>query len=531
MDLDILAPSTLCLYAHAKQFECFSSSFLPAPSTWHQVRDIVPHRVADRLSGLTSCYAMSTILDIPNELTLRIISMIHPSDLEAFAIINKSVHALAKDALRRHLAFKKRYSYLRFGFLEDEYGIVQAQRSNDSNHALLLLASILENPDVAYYPRRIRIGCCEDAIDILEDMEDDILLERQSVIAKHSVQLKGMVDECTFVYDDQKAEMTDSLRQPGNESAAIILLMTLLPSLHYVNLWSWSISPAKDKLFEIVRQIADANRDPASCNYRKCLSQLWEFRMDHLDTQFGEKFEDYVPLAMLPSMRCLRGNMICSEGLHWRFNLSPRSSTVTDLFLEYSAISANAFEKLFAGIATLKRFSYDHGGATVGFVNYEPVAIINALCKHASDSLEALDIEARHYEPDEDDEGLLDCLRLFTRLKSIRLADNLFTGPEDLESVETPVEGELDERTKTNTSYTTARLVDLLPASVKGLTLIQLMDDEDMRDLLDGMAEQKAAKLPSLKRLTFECEDPLEKDMRTSLQAAGIKLWSWKTRI
>lgn len=475
---------------------------------------------------------MSTLLNIPNELTLRIISLIRPSDLEAFAIINKSIYALAKDALRRHLAFKKKYSLLRFGYLENDGTIVQAQRSNDSNHALLLLASILENPDIAYYPRRIQIGPCDDLTDLLDDGEDDVLLQRQSVVAKHSVGLKGMVDECTFMSDSLKAEMTDSLRQPGNESAAIGLLMTLLPSLHYMNLWSWSMSPEVERLHQIVRKIADANRDPASCNHGKCLSQLREFRMDHSDTRFGEKFEDYVPLAMLPSMRCLRGHMIWGEGLDWCFHLSPRSSTVTDLFLEYSSISASAFEKLFAGIATLKRFSYEYVSSEFGLMKYEPVAIINALCKYAGDSLEALDIEAQMYEPydDDDEEGLLD-LRQFTKLKSIRLAENLFTGPEDLDSVETLAEGQFDKATETCTHYTTARLVDLLPASVKGLTVIQLMDDEDMRDLLNGMAEQKAAKLPGLKRLTFECEDPLEKDMRTSLQAAGIKLWSWKTRI
>lgn len=57
------------------------------------------------------------------------------------------------------------------------------------------------------------------------------------------------------------------------------------------------------------------------------------------------------------------------------------------------------------------------------------------------------------------------------------------------------------------------------------------MDDEDTRNLLDVMVEQKAVKLHSLRRLTFECSDPLEQTMKESLQATGLKLWSWKTRI
>lgn len=473
---------------------------------------------------------MPTLSDIPNELILRIITLIRPPDLEAFAIINKSVQALAKDALRRHSAFKKKYSYLRFGFLEDDDSVVQSQRSNDANHALLLLASILENPNVAYYPRKIQIGPCEEEDGVFE-IEEDVLLERTLVVAKHSVQLKRMVDECTLVDDHLKAGMIDSLRQPGNEGAAISLLMTLLPSIRYVNLWSWSTSPEKNRLHEIVRNIADANRDPASCNHGRCLSQLGEFRIDHFDTKYGEPFEDYVPLAMLPSMRCLRGHMISGEELDWPYKLSPQSSTVTEICLTYSAIKASAFEKLFAGIATLKRFSYDHGGASVNFMKYEPVAIINALCKHASHSLEALDIEAQDYEPENDDEGLPNSLRLFTKLKTIRLADTLFQDPEDLECAETLSEGQLHQRTGTNTSYTTARLVDLLPTSIKGFTLIQIMGDEDTRDMLDGMAEEKTAKLPSLKRITFEYPDPLEQAMKESLKATGIKLRSWGTLI
>lgn len=471
---------------------------------------------------------MATLLDVPNELILRIINLIHPSDLEAFAVSNKSIHALSEDALRRHRAFKKRYSLLRFGFLEDDVDVVQYERSNDSNHALLLLATILENPDVAYYPRRIQIGPCEDDEGNLEIEENDILLERQSIIAKHSVQLQKMVDE-SLVDDHLKGDMSDILSQSGNEGAAISLLMTLLPSLHYVNLWSWSMSPEKDRFHRIVRTISDANRGPTSRHHGKCLSLVREFRMDHLDTVNGEKIEDYVPLAMLPSMRCLRGHMICGEEFDWPINFSPRSLTITELALEYSAISAGSFEKLLEGIATLKKFTYDHGGAVIGSAKYQPVAIIDALCKHACHSLECLDMEAQTYEPEDDDEELPNSLRLFTKLRSIRLADTLFQDSEDLIRVDMLPEGQFHKRTKTNTSYTTARLVDMLPASIKGFTLVQQMDVESTMNLLNGMAEKKAVKLPNLKRLTFQWPDPLEEDMRKSLQAAGIKLWSWKT--
>ena len=75
------------------------------------------------------------------------------------------------------------------------------------------------------------------------------------------------------------------------------------------------------------------------------------------------------------------------------------------------------------------------------------------------------------------------------------------------------------------------RLVDILPASIKGFTIISTMGDQDAVNLMKGMAEFKEEKLPKLTRITFECPDPLPKDMKKTLSTAGVELFSWKTPI
>lgn len=52
--------------------------------------------------------------------------------------------------------------------------------------------------------------------------------------------------------------------------------------------------------------------------------------------------------------------------------------------------------------------------------------------------------------------------------------------------------------------YTMDRVVNVLPASVEKFTLKQLMEDEDMRNLFEHLAELKAEKLPALKTITYE---------------------------
>lgn len=463
---------------------------------------------------------MFPILDLPNELIRRIIELVHPDDMETFALLNRLVYALATDTLSSHNALKKRYSSLKISYLDYDHSIAQAQRSRDSNHALLLLASIFKNPDVAYYPEVIHVGSCDDSEGGYASDAEDVSRERESAVRQYSVQLRNMVDANQLIDEDLKEDMGDSISHSGSESVAVTLLMTLLPNLRHIDLCSWSAGEDTELLHNVIYRIAKANWDSTSTDYGKALSRLQSLSMNAFEVEDGEDINGFIPFALLPSMRTLRGHKVRGDDdLIWPTIYHPQPSTVTEINLKDSCVEASCFESLFAGIAALKTFAYEHGGSEPSawkkHVHYRPIAIIDALSKHASHSLEALGIDCNDGMLDEEDEDELpESLRSFTRLKSIRLEDRLFqnlgrVGSEDGSVV--------------------VRLVDYLPASTTTFTLVQLDDPEFTMQLLEGLPQEKAEKLPKLVKLIFESPHPLDGVMKVSLQAAGISLWSWKT--
>ena len=128
---------------------------------------------------------------------------------------------------------------------------------------------------------------------------------------------------------------------------------------------------------------------------------------------------------MLPSVRRLIGRGI--EGLNFIYpqGFEPGSSTVTEIKLIHSAVSAKAFEHFFSGIAALKKFNYEYVGAhvaydTVEYAPFEPVGIVDALQKHARESLEELDILEEKDEKTLEYEGrTIKSLQMFQSLRSV----------------------------------------------------------------------------------------------------------------
>lgn len=475
---------------------------------------------------------MSPFLNLPNELLSRVSHFVRPADLLAFALTSKLIYNLAQAALDRHRELSKRYSLLSIGSLESLSDTIDARNVDDTHHALLLLGTILQDPDVAYHTRDMLIGDCgfDESENLYEQIQEEILGLRQSIVTNHSVQLQQLVDECPFVAHEWKEYLKKLLLQPGNEHGAVCLLLTLLPNLKHVHLEDWSY--CSDTLRHIVGQIAEANRDAASLHHGKALSLLAECSMNHGDTEAGESVDGYGVFAMLPSIRTLRGTQIRGEQSDWPTELRPRSSTVTNIEFTYSAIDVETFHGLLEGIRCLKKFTYAYGGGNVGDAEYKPIGIIDALRKTASQSLELLDIEGLHETYDdyaEGDDKSVGSLIMFTVLKKIRLEDTIFQLPEELESPTTLPESEFYEDSDTPTME---RVVDIFPPSVRGFTLIQLEETQESKRLFYGLADLKAEKLPNLKRLTFEHPDPLEdEELKVGLKEAGVGLWSWKKQL
>ena len=471
---------------------------------------------------------MSPFQLLPNELVSRVLHFVRPADLLAFALMNKFIYALAHDALNRHRELSKRYSLVLIGSLESLSDTVITLNVDDTHHALLLLDTILQDPDVAYHTRDLHIGDCGfDESDGYDYVHADIPESRESVVLNRSFQLQQLVDNCPFVAPDWKQNLKELLLEPGNDHGAVCLLLTLLPNLKHVHLEDWS--DCSDTLRHIVGRIAEANRATASPNHGKALSRLVECTMNHADTEMGESIVGYGVFAMLPSIRFLRGRQIYGDGSSWLTELRPKSSNVTEIEFTYSAIDVRSFQGLFESIHYLKKFTYSFGGGVIGDAEYMPIAIIDSLRKTASHSLELLDIEGisetfGNYT--EGDDRSLGSLHMFIALRKVRLEDTLFLLPGGLVSPKTLPDGEFYEEASDISSV--ERVIDILPPSVTGFTLIQLENTQESKKLFYGLADLKAEKLPNLERLTFEHPDPLDEELKGALKTAGIGLWRWK---
>ncbi|KAL8724142.1 MAG: hypothetical protein Q9181_006964 [Wetmoreana brouardii] len=464
---------------------------------------------------------MLTILYLPNELIDHISRLLSPPDLEAFARSSKPIYTALQHALKRHAQYKKKYALIKFGHRWFNPS-VRAPVSDYCRHALLLLASILENPDIAHYPTTTKISFCADEDDCLDCLA-------QSVIENYSDELRHMIDECDHITTSLIASMSVSIRHPQNENAAACLAVNLLPNLRSLTLDCFEA----DTLHNIVRSIALANGNPKSPNHQRALPQLRDFSLSCMDDDEAIAMKFYGSFAMLPSIRSLHGYGIDGETFNWPSGFKPPSSRVTDISIYFSSISASSFEHLLSGIANLQTFTYRDAGPIINGGPYQPVGIIDALRKYASHGLKTLDIgsDAVGIDVVRGDGKAVGSLRMFTCLKSIRLEDAIFLHDtsEGLRSLEPISKGS---RHVAGDGYVcdegplTELLVDVLPASVKEFVLVQLLDAEHTKVLLKGLAALKAYKTPRLAKLMFECPDPLDHGMKKDLRRAGIELWS-----
>ena len=397
---------------------------------------------------------MSSFLHLPNELVSRVSHLVRAADLLQFASTSKLVFALTQDALNRQRELSKRYALLKIGSLESPSNAIDGLKGDDTHHALLLLGTILQDPDVAYHTKGMHIGDrgSDDAENPYENTGQDIFESRQSVVTNHSAQLQQLVDRCPFVSPDLKENLKRILRRPGNDHGAVCLLLTLLPNLKLVHLENWY--RCSDIFRHIVGQIAEANQDPASPNHGKALSRLVECSMNHEDVEMGVLFDDYDVFAMLPSLRTLRGKQI--SGYHhlcWSTKLRPCSSNITEIDFTHSAINMKNFRGLLEAIQCLKKFTYHFPGPVVGDAYYTPFAILDVLRKTASQTLELLDMEGISKSSEEENlifrEGesrSIGSLHMFAALKKIRLEDTLFQLPKESEDMKESPEALLDGR-------------------------------------------------------------------------------------
>ena len=482
---------------------------------------------------------MPTLLDLSNELLYRILKAVPRDDLQSLSLTNKLLHALSDKDRKKHLTLKKKYCTLSFGSYWDPTHQSQNFKSHeDTKDAFCFLESIMKDSEVKEYPQRMFLGSCIDG-DVsffawhFGHSVDSLYAGRLQSITQHSARLKTMIGDCDFIPEEDKEKASVDILSPKHEGLAVSLVTTMLPNLRSIHTQNWSFGVASKRLCATVVKIAEANQDPMSPNHNKALSVLQEVSLSHTDDSDGERISSYVPFAMLPSMRILRGIYIAGEtSFEWPSSFQPGSSNVTEIDFTLSAVDASAFESLLSGISALRRFTYHHYGPAAGFAVYNATGYVHSLRRHAASSLQLMNISkkdtGRLFE-EEEDQQRVGSLQMFTSLENVRLECAAFSiaGPNEGLNGDALEERGFYTEEEEETTESMERLVDFLPASIKCLTIINCRKTVEVQQALRGMAEEVSEKLPAFKEVTFEGNDPLDYWTKEALKQSGLTLQRW----
>ena len=491
---------------------------------------------------------MVMILDLPIEVVGNIIQACLGTDLECLAFTNKLLYRLAKKDLEKHKVLQRKYSVLRFGCFDRE-GECSVDGSLDHpQDSFQMLSDIIRLPDVADYPRTIYLADVNDD-DRWDPPEDIQEIDQEMITADESTgkipfdALLTMIHKCGFIPENQKLGIFNGIQRGTRPSAAINLLLTLLPNLTSVLAQGWAHSLSSERICGFVQQIAEANRESESPLHNKALAKLQSFTV--CDSQNdSEHMDEFGPFAMLPSMRTLSAPRMASEYFDWPKGFSLGYSCVTVIDFTGAALDSHCLTELLSGIMALEIFKYSHNFCSpeTRYNDFCLREIIEVLEYRAASSLHSLDISAENPAPlleREDHEKhiealqefeFLDNLRNFSSLEFIRIETDALhkhseEWPDSYEDaismrrrVYTAVETQdaNDEVQDDNEDFQGTdglinlrpgleALTNILPSSVKILTLIHSwITEEAMLDLLEDLREDKDNDFPALVGIDFE---------------------------
>jgi len=334
-----------------------------------------------------------------------------------------------------------------------------------------------------------------------------------------------------FIAADRREDWRILLTHVEHSSvdAFIGIIVSLLPNLQSITITDASYRMPRFR--ELVTGIAIANQDSASEGYGKALTSLTEVVMNRIDTEMGEDFTLYAPFAALPAMRSLHGNMI--DGEDFTYTPSNAKSQIEEIEIFTSAVSGSAFASLLARIESLEKFTYHHAGSIVGSGMYEVPGMMDALREHASHSLHKLDLTADQDAifGDDEDEQWIGSLKRFQKLCVIRVDDKVFQKPIPESQFGDVLDEGFYKKNDCPDVEEIARLVDVLPTSVRVLELVPGIKEECAEKLWKGFMEEREERLPELREIVWEGSCPLGKATREQFKSLGIVLKNFQQNL
>ncbi|KAL8945380.1 MAG: hypothetical protein Q9211_000089 [Gyalolechia sp. 1 TL-2023] len=453
--------------------------------------------------------AQCHLLACPNETIIRIVDELLPEDLVSFIVSNKAIHNVCQPVIRQHQAFLQRYSSIRFGEPED----CGDGENFQGNYPLHLLEAILQTPKIAYYPIKVRAGDYFEDSEVVDDGGSDV---PAGSISTWASEIAALGTKNQWLDEEIRRQVwAEALLEPNGHVHRLAILLTMLPNLELIEMTDMSHDTG-NPVREIVWAIAAANQDPASPVHNRALMKLVEISLDRSDTEYGENITMYIPFTTLPSVRVLHGRMIEGNDFRDEGHVPSQPGHIQDVNFMYSAIGVDAWEWMFKAIGNnLKRFGYYHVDALSDHsAPYDCAGTVAVLKKHASHSLRRLDLTAElgvssTMDPttgvitEDYNHQFIGDLKAFTTLRVLRLDDTAF---------------------QMSQGGAIARLIDVLPTSIRVLRLLREIKVGDPTDLFIGLAEEKRELLPELKKIVLEGDYILRQSIIDECKAVGTEV-------
>ena len=467
----------------------------------------------------------SGLLSLPNEIIASIVDDCSPVDVASFAQCNTAIYRLCEPAIRR--SFEARYSVIRLegpGHRRASYRPAPYPVRDDhprAYHPLLFLDQILSKPHIAQYPAELHIAIDphaehEDDDHEIGDLEETAALTK--AISTWGSYLASLgANNPWFADDARRKEWRDALVKSTSQCHLVGILLTMLPNVESITITD--MPDDAHPLTEIISAIAGANRDVSSPVYGKALARIHEVAFETRHISGGEYAGYFEPFAALPSMRSLYGRNIggYKNESYEELDQDGRAACGQVEVIEFvhSSVDILFFERLLGFTAALRKFTYHQAWYTTADAHIDAPGIVRALAKHAAHSLERLELTAQESLWDASEHRnraqieqppRIPNLTDFTKLRVLRIDDTLLQAPSRL-------------------GGDVARLVDVLPATIRVVRLFREMREDKWARALDGLAEEKERRLPNLKKVIIERGSfPFRQGMVDELERVGVAM-------
>ncbi|KAF9698259.1 hypothetical protein EKO04_003693 [Ascochyta lentis] len=308
------------------------------------------------------------------------------------------------------------------------FALTNSTNATDAGSVLWpALKEILRDPRKGWYVRELNLPRLREE-DVTEPIpEEDLKLYKtaaQEVVSLYSYEPTFFAAEL----DDDRRDFEDNLDdlvERGAEELAIVLLIHHLPGLKAFKMTAGTRGTGF--LEHFMRRVAAGYQNPVLAQQMP-LQRLKTAAIAHYDSEGACDITWVVYFLCVPSLQSFSALAMGSEaldenednsGTYLRNVKGAPVSNVEELDFDNCQFDLPSLHIILPMIKNLKRFSYQAGGSTVTFADYEPRRVIEALVSYASHSLEELELGQYEIGVEDEQDIPFTSLRGFTKLKAL----------------------------------------------------------------------------------------------------------------